>query len=66
MKSPKARFTQRLARFCKCESGATAIEYGLIAVMISVAAIAAYGSSGNSIGANFNTVSDSVGKATSD
>lgn len=39
------------------ETGATAIEYGLIAALIAVAAIAAMGSLGNSLTNTFNTVS---------
>ncbi len=40
------------------QSGATAIEYGLIAALIAVAAIAAMGSLGNSLTNTFNTVSN--------
>ena len=39
------------------EQGATAIEYGLIAALIAVAAITAMGSLGNSLTNTFNTVS---------
>ena len=45
-----------LSSFFKDESGATAIEYGLIAALVSVAAIAALGSLGNSLGIMFNSV----------
>ena len=38
-----------LARFAKDESGATAIEYGLIAGLIGVAIITAVGLAGDSI-----------------
>lgn len=38
------------------DSGATAIEYGLIAALISVAIIAAVTSVGTSLTATFNTV----------
>ena len=40
------------------DTGATAIEYGLIAALIAVAAIAAMGSLGNSLTTTFNTVSN--------
>jgi len=43
------------------ESGATAIEYGLIAALVSVAAIGALTSIGNSLG----TLYDSTGNAMS-
>ena len=45
-----------LARFFKDESGATAIEYGLIAAGIAVAIIAVV----NTIGTKLNTEFDSV------
>lgn len=66
MTSPSARLTQVWIKFCKCESGATAIEYGLIATLISVVAISAYGDAGNAIANNFNTVSDEIDAATKD
>ncbi|MGL5165621.1 MAG: Flp family type IVb pilin [Afipia sp.] len=43
--------TKLVARFIKNESGATAIEYGLIAAGISLAIIAAV----NGLGTNLNT-----------
>jgi pilus assembly protein Flp/PilA len=39
------------------EAGATAIEYGLIAALIAVAAITAMQSLGNQLSTTFNTVS---------
>jgi pilus assembly protein Flp/PilA len=42
------------ARFAKCESGATAIEYGLIAALIGVAIIGAVSSLGTEVSATFN------------
>ena len=44
------------ARFLNDESGATAIEYGLIAALISVAIIAATTSLGSNISRTFNNV----------
>jgi len=43
--------------------GATAIEYGLIAALVAVAAIAAMGSLGDSLGNTFNKVSDDMTNA---
>lgn len=40
------------------ETGATAIEYGLIAALIAVAAIVAMGSLGNQLSNNFNLVAN--------
>jgi pilus assembly protein Flp/PilA len=40
----------------KNEEGATAIEYGLIAALIAVAAIVAMGQLGNTLGNTFNKV----------
>ena len=39
------------------EAGATAIEYGLIAALIAVAAITAMGNLGNNLSTTFETVS---------
>lgn len=39
------------------EQGATAIEYGLIAALIAVAAITAMGSLGNELSSTFNHIS---------
>ncbi len=41
--------------------GATAIEYGLIAALIAVAAITAMGTLGNTLGNTFNNVSTKMG-----
>jgi pilus assembly protein Flp/PilA len=44
------------SRFVKDESGATAIEYGLIVSLISIASIAAYSSVGRKLGTTFGYV----------
>ncbi len=49
--------------FYRDESGATAIEYGLIAALISVAAIAAMGALGDSLQSLFNTVAGELNNA---
>ncbi len=49
-----------IARFVSDESGATAIEYGLIASLISVAIIAAAKNLGSNISATFSTVAGNV------
>jgi pilus assembly protein Flp/PilA len=48
------------ARFAKDESGATAIEYGLIAALISVGIILAATALGGSLGNLFNDISDKL------
>jgi pilus assembly protein Flp/PilA len=45
------------SRFMNDESGATAIEYGLIAALISVALITGATALGNKLNAQFNTLS---------
>jgi len=47
------------------ESGATAIEYGLIAALVSVAAIGALTAMGTSLRTMFNTVSNELETAVS-
>jgi pilus assembly protein Flp/PilA len=42
------------------ENGATAIEYGLIAALISVAAITAITNVGTNLGATFNKVNNEI------
>ena len=46
----------KFLRLMKNEKGATAIEYGLIAALIAVAAIAAMTSVGSKLGTTFNNV----------
>ena len=46
-----------IKKLFKNEEGATAIEYGLIAALIAVAAIAAMSSLGNNLSNTFNEVS---------
>jgi pilus assembly protein Flp/PilA len=49
-----------LVNLVKNEDGATAIEYGLIAALIAVAAIAAFNAVGSSLTATFNNVSSKL------
>jgi pilus assembly protein Flp/PilA len=49
--------SQLLARFWKNESGATAIEYGLIAAGISVAIIAVVNGLGTKLNTTFGSIS---------
>ena len=44
----------------KDASGATAIEYGLIAALIAVAAIGAMGAIGTKLGTTFNSVANNM------
>ncbi|HEU5272615.1 MAG TPA: Flp family type IVb pilin [Xanthobacteraceae bacterium] len=48
-------------RFAKDESGATAIEYGLIAAGISVAIITVVNSLGGKLNTTFTNISDQLG-----
>ena len=47
------------------EQGATAIEYGLIAALIAVAAITAMNSLGNQLTGTFNTTASKMAEGTS-
>jgi pilus assembly protein Flp/PilA len=49
-----------IARFVKNESGATAIEYGLIAAGISLAIIAVVNGLGTSLNTKFTSISSSL------
>lgn len=49
-----------IARFAKDESGATAIEYGLIAALISVVIITVLTTLGTNLNATFQSVSDAL------
>jgi pilus assembly protein Flp/PilA len=46
-----------VTRFLKDESGATAIEYGLIAALISVVIVTAVTAIGTNLNTTFNTIS---------
>jgi pilus assembly protein Flp/PilA len=52
-----------LARFLKNESGATAIEYGLIAALVSVAIIGALTAMKNGLNTTFNKVATELNTA---
>ena len=54
---------QFIRKMLKNEKGATAIEYGLIAALISVAAIGAMTSLGSNLTSTFQTVSDNMSTA---
>lgn len=54
---------QSLTKFAMDESGATAIEYGLIAAGISVAIISVVNSLGSKLVATFSTVTTQLGTA---
>ena len=53
--------SQFLKSFLKNESGATAIEYGLIAAGISVVIVVAVGTIGDSVKATFESISAALG-----
>ena len=52
--------TQFIRKMLKNEKGATAIEYGLIAALIAVAAIGAMTSLGTKLSGTFNNVSGNL------
>ena len=51
----------KFLKLIRNEEGATAIEYGLIAALISVAAIGAMQGIGNKLNTTFNNVSNHLG-----
>jgi len=52
------------ARFVKDESGATAIEYGLIAALIALAIVVGATALGNAINAQFSAVANKLKQST--
>ena len=52
-----------VTRFLKDESGATAIEYGLIAALIAVVLVTALTSLGTSLSSAFGTISTKIDAA---
>ena len=57
----EAKLKRVLLKFLSDESGATAIEYGLIAALIAVAAIGAMQGIGTKLNTTFNNVSNHLG-----
>lgn len=55
--------TNVFARFVKDESGATAIEYGLIAALVAVVCITALTTLGTNLKTTFTTISGKLGGA---
>ena len=56
--------TKLMSRFLKDESGATAIEYGLIAALISVALITGATALGSKLNIMFNNLSNTISSKT--
>jgi len=54
--------TNLIKRFSKDESGATAIEYGLIAALIALAIIAGAGALGSALNEKFQGIADKLGE----
>ena len=52
-----------ISKFLKDETGATAIEYGLIAALVAIACITALTALGTSLSSLFNTVKTKVDTA---
>ncbi len=52
--------TKLFSRFCKDESGATAIEYGLIAALIALAIVVGAGALGNAPNNKFSAIGNKL------
>lgn len=52
-----------LYRFSKCESGATAIEYGLIAALIGIVIVTSLTNLGSTVKTTFTTVNTKLSTA---
>ena len=55
--------TQVFARFAKDEEGATAIEYGLIAALLSITIVGILGTTGDNLTDVFTTISTTLSGA---
>lgn len=53
----------KAAKFLRSESGATAVEYGLIMALMTIAMIGALSSTGSGVSEKWNDVSTEVGGA---
>jgi pilus assembly protein Flp/PilA len=51
---------RELSEFWRCDDGATAIEYGLIATFIGIAAISAFANVGSKLRGPFNDVANNL------
>jgi len=51
---------RKLMEVLRCPKGATAIEYALVASLISIAAIGAFNNLGNKMNTMFNNVSNAM------
>jgi pilus assembly protein Flp/PilA len=58
--NPELKMTKFFSDFLKDESGATAIEYGLIAALIAVVVISAVTAVGTNLKTKFNNISNAV------
>jgi pilus assembly protein Flp/PilA len=56
--------THLMKRFVKDESGATAIEYGLIAALIAVVLITGASTLGSNLSAKFSSIATKIGTTT--
>lgn len=63
VKIPSTQEPQMFSQLIRDESGATAIEYGLIAALVAVAIIVALSALGTSLNALFETVSTELDAA---
>ncbi|MGE0628066.1 MAG: Flp family type IVb pilin [Hyphomicrobiaceae bacterium] len=54
-----------ICRFAQCERGATAVEYGLMAVLISLAIIAILSTVGSSLAQVFGVINDGLAQGLS-
>jgi pilus assembly protein Flp/PilA len=60
VKATKGTAMSFVKEFLRDESGATAIEYGLIAALVAVVLVTAIGTMGNKLSKVFQTVSSSL------
>jgi len=53
-------FCSRMTHFLRCDSGATAVEYGLLMGLMTVALVGALGTTGKNTGDKWDGISEDV------
>lgn len=61
--SQSENMSAKIVDFCNSESGATAVEYGLFAALMSIAGMSAFAAIGTTLETFFESVGNEIGNA---